>query len=196
MLVRFGCLFITITLSDRKQYHCPNAGLAIFDLKEKLDAAHIYTGHEVDQFSEAFFVKSKSHAAIANICKPAVKRWQKRCNLAIEAFNQARDMFEQVKSFNDPVVTANVENSLKDCKKAKDELEIFKKDLGTFVRFYEFMSQIVDYDDRALEKLSLYARHLRPMLREAYIEEDEIDLSNVELSHYRLTAIKQQHIKL
>jgi type I restriction enzyme R subunit len=168
----------------------------IFDLKEKLDAVGIYKWHEVNQFSDAFFVKSKSNAAIANICKPAVERWQKRYNLAIEAFHQARDMFERVKAFNDPVVTANAENSLKDCKKAKDELEIFKKDLGTFVRFYEFMSQIVDYDDRELEKLSLYARHLRPMLREAYIEEDEIDVSNVELSHYRLTAIKQQHIKL
>lgn len=168
----------------------------IFDLKEKLDAARIYTGHEVDQFSEAFFVKSNSHAAIANICKPAVERWQKRYKQAIDAFNQAKDMFERVKGFNDPVVTANAENSLKACKKAKDELEIFKKDLGTFVRFYEFMSQIVDYDDKGLEKLCLYARNLRLMLRDTYVEEDDIDLSNVELSHYRLTAIKQQHIKL
>jgi len=27
MSVQFGCLFITITPSDRKQYHCPNTGL-------------------------------------------------------------------------------------------------------------------------------------------------------------------------
>jgi len=47
------------------------------------------------------------------------------------------------------------------------------------------MSQIVDYDDKGLEKLSLYARNLRPMLREALIEEDEIDLNSVVLSHYR-----------
>lgn len=71
---------------------------------------------------------------------------------------------------------ANAENSFKECKKEKDGLEIFKKDLGTFVRFYEFMSQIVDYDNKDLEKLSLYARNLRPMLREALINEDDIDL--------------------
>ncbi|GJQ60658.1 MAG: hypothetical protein SCALA701_34590 [Candidatus Scalindua sp.] len=65
----------------------------------------------------------------------------------------------------------------------KDNLEIFKKDLGTFVRFYEFMSQIVDYDNRDLEKLTLYARNLRPLLRETLINGDDIDLNSVELSH-------------
>jgi|GEM_PF-1889143 len=58
------------------------------------------------------------------------------------------------------------------------------------------MSQIVDYDDKGLEKLSLYARNLRPMLREALIEEDEIDLNSVVLSHYRLSKIRQQDIQL
>ena len=45
-------------------------------------------------------------------------------------------------------------------------------------------------------KLSLYARNLRPMLREAAVEEDEIDLSHVVMSHYRLSKIRQQDIKL
>ena len=58
------------------------------------------------------------------------------------------------------------------------------------------MSQIVDYDDKGLEKLCLYARNLRPMLRESIIEEDEVDLDNVVLSHYRLSAIRQQDLKL
>jgi len=90
----------------------------------------------------------------------------------------------------------NAENSFKACKQEKDALEIFKKDLGTFVRFYEFMSQIVDYDDKDLEKLSLFARNLRPMLRESILEEDDIDLNSVELSHYRLSVIRQQDLVL
>ena len=168
----------------------------IHDLSEKLRATGIFNWHEVEQFCDAYFVKSKSNAAIANICKPAVDRWQKRYKLAVESFVEAKDMFERTVKSGDPVLMANSENSLKECKKAKDELEIFKKDLGTFVRFYEFMSQIVDYDDKGLEKLSIYARNLRPMLRETVIEEDDIYLGNVELSHYRLEAIRQQHIKL
>jgi type I restriction enzyme R subunit len=168
----------------------------IFDLFDKLRGAGIFTWQEVEQFCEAFFVKSKSNAAIANICKPAVERWQKRYKSAIEAYKQARDMFERTKKTADAVLIANAENSFKECKKEKDALEIFKKDLGTFVRFYEFMSQIVDYDDKALEKLSLYARNLRPMLRETFMEEEGIDLSNVVLSHYRLSIIRQQDLKL
>lgn len=78
----------------------------------------------------------------------------------------------------------------------QDRLEIFKKDLGSFVRFYEFMSQIVDYDDKELEKLSLYARHLRPLLHEQRLDEDEVDVSNIQMSHYRLSKIHAQHLKL
>ncbi len=58
------------------------------------------------------------------------------------------------------------------------------------------MSQIVDYDDKELEKLSLYARNLRPLLRETAMKDDEVDLSNVSMSHYRLSKIRQQDIKL
>jgi len=168
----------------------------IHDLFEKLNAQGIFHWNEVEQFCTAFFVPNKSNAAISNICKPAVERWQKRYALAVDAYKTAKEMFERCKAAGDAVLIANAENSLKECKQAKDALEIFKKDLGSFVRFYEFMSQIVDYDDKALEKLSLYARHLQPMLREKIDEDDDVDLSNVTLSHYRLSKIKQQDLKL
>ncbi|KHE93618.1 MAG: DEAD/DEAH box helicase family protein [Candidatus Scalindua rubra] len=164
----------------------------IFNLFDKLRAAGIFLWSEVEQFCEAFFKKSKSNAAIANICKPAVERWKIRYKSAVEAYKQAKEIFDRTKKSTDPVLIANAENSLKECKREKDALDIFKKDLGTFVRFYEFMSQIVDYNDKDLEKLSLYSRNLRPMLRESLIDEDDIDLQSVELSHYRLTAIRQQ----
>ena len=168
----------------------------IFDLFNKLRAAGVFTWQEVEQFCGAFFVKSKSNAAISNICKPAVQRWQQRYKSAIEAFKQAKEIFERTKKTADAVLIANAEKSFKECKQEKDALEIFKKDLGTFVRFYEFMSQIVDYDDKELEKLSLYARNLRPMLRETFMEEDGIDLDCVVLSHYRLSVLSQQDLKL
>ena len=168
----------------------------IFDLFDKLRASGIFNWAEVDQFCSAFYVKSKSNAAIANICKPAVERWQKRYKSAAEAYKQARDIVERTKKTNDAVLMANAENSFKDCKKEKDALEIFKKDLGTFVRFYEFMSQVVDYDDKDLEKLCLYARNLRPMLRETIDDEDDIDLNSIVLSHYRLSKIHQQNLEL
>lgn len=167
----------------------------IHDLFDKLRGTGIFLWQEVEQFCVAYLQKSKSNAAIANICKPAVDRWKVRYKGAIEAYKEALEMFERTKKTGDPVLIANAENSFKECKKEKDALEIFKKDLGTFVRFYEFMSQIVDYDSTDLEKLSMYARNLLPMLRVA-VEEDDIDLQGVVLSHYRLSKIKQQSLKL
>ena len=166
----------------------------IFDLFDKLRAEKIFTWQEVEQFAVAFFTKNKSSAAISNICKPAVERWQGRYKLAINAYKAAREIYERAKKTNDPVLIANAEKSFKECRKEKDQLEIFKKDLGSFTRFYEFMSQIVDYDNKDLEKLSLYARHLRPLLREKIEDEEDIDLSNVALTHYRLSKLRQQNL--
>jgi len=190
ILAAFKPYYQTATLADVSD---PDL---IFDLFDKLRAADIFLWHEVEQFCEAFLQKSKSNAAIANICKPAVERWKIRYKSAVDAYHLAKEMFDRTKKTADAVLIANAENSFKECKKEKDRLEIFKKDLATFVRFYEFMSQIVDYDDKNLEKLSLYARNLRPMLREALITEDDIDLNNVLLSHYRLSVIRQQDLQI
>ncbi len=96
----------------------------------------------------------------------------------------------------DPTFIANAEGEMKEAKKELDALGIFKADLVSFTRYYEFMSQIVDYDSTDLEKLSLYARHLAPLLREEAPQDDPIDLTVVALSHYRLSKIKQQDLML
>ena len=168
----------------------------IYSLFEKLKAANIFLWSEVELFVDAFYRKNKSNAAISNICKPAVDRWQKRYAMATDAYKQAKEMLDRCKKTHDPVLIANAESSFKDIKKERDSLEIFKKDLGSYTRFYEFMSQIVDYDDMELEKLSLFARNLRLMLREKASEEEEIDLTNIDMSHYRLSKIRQQDIQL
>jgi type I restriction enzyme R subunit len=90
----------------------------------------------------------------------------------------------------------NAETEMKEAKRKLDELGLFKSDLVAFTRYYEFMSQIVDYDSHDLEKLSLYARHLAPLLREKAPDDDPVDLSSVELSHYRLSKIKQQDLMM
>ncbi len=168
----------------------------IFDLADKISMANIFTWTEVEQFVDAFFTANKTSAAISNICKPALERWRKQYQEAIQKYQASLDVLKRTKKTKDPVLIANAETVLTETRIEKDRLEIFKKDLGTYVRTYEFLSQIVDYDDAQLEKLSLYARHLRPMLREQIVLEDEIELSNVQMSHYRLSKIREQHIKL
>ncbi|RJT46094.1 type I restriction endonuclease subunit R [Rahnella woolbedingensis] len=168
----------------------------VFELFEKLRTSGIFQWNEVEQFCTAFFSKNKSSAALSNISRPAVVRWEKRYASAIAAYKQAKDILERTKKTQDPVIIANAENTFKECKQEKDRLEIFKKDLGSFVRFYEFISQIIDYDNKDLEKLSLFARHLRPLLREQNVQEDDVDLQNVVMSHYRLSKMREQSLRL
>ena len=168
----------------------------IWDLFNKLRATGIFLWTEVVQFSEVYFVQSKSNAAISNVCRPAVTRWNSRYQAAKADYEKFKGRFEHAKSLNDPTSIANAEADLQDAKKELDGLGMFKADLVSLTRYYEFMSQICDYDSTDLERLSLYARHLAPLLREEAPTEDPIDLTSVALSHYRLSKIKQQRLML
>jgi len=190
VLEAFQEYYETATLLDVSD---PNL---IFDLFEKLRSAGIFLWTEVTQFSEVYFVKSKSNAAISNVCRPAIERWTSRYQTAKAEFEKQKGLFEHAKSLGDPTFIANAEGGMKEAKKELDALGIFKADLVSFSRYYEFMSQIIDYDSTDLEKLNLYARHLAPLLREETPEDDEIDLTSVDLSHYRLSKIKQQDLLL
>ena len=61
---------------------------------------------------------------------------------------------------------------------------MFRKDVGSFVRLYDFMSQIIDYGDPALEKKQVYLRNL-----DRVIQPDNytapIDLSGVVLKQVK-----------
>ena len=168
----------------------------IWDLYTKLRSAEIFLWTEVVQFSEVYFVKSKSNAAIINVCRPAVDRWQKRYEVSRLEHEKQKGLFDHAKSIGDATFIANAEGEMKAAKKELDALGIFKADLVSFSRYYEFMSQICDYDSTDLERLSLYARHLAPLLREEAPTEDPIDLTSVVLSHYRLSKIKQKNLLL
>ena len=67
-------------------------------------------------------------------------------------------------------------------KLALDELERFHKDVGTFMRQYDFLSQIVNYDDTSLDKLSIYLRHLAPVITSDQLNH-EIELSTVDFDY-------------
>jgi len=65
-------------------------------------------------------------------------------------------------------------------KAALAELDMFRKDVGSFVRLYDFMSQIIDYGDPGLEKKQIYLRLLERVIQpENYSA--PIDLSDVVL---------------
>lgn len=132
----------------------------VHDLQAKLDAASIYTDADVEAFAAAFLATATppKHGAHTAPLKAASDRFNTRYTAAVADGDKA----------------------------VQDELDLFRKDVGTFVRLYDFLSQIVDYGDTALEKRSLYLRLLLPRLT-GRVAVDPIDFSAVELTHIKQT---------
>jgi len=137
----------------------------IHDLQSKLDAARIYTSEEVEGLIVAYFKERQGD--MQSKVAPAVDRYRVRFKEALEAGD----------------------------KEVVDALVIFRKDVGGFIRAYDFLSQIVDYGDTDLEKRSIFFKHLLPWLRDER-SRDVVDLSAVKLTHYKLSDQGMQALRL
>jgi type I restriction enzyme R subunit len=167
----------------------------VFEIMDKLNAVGIYQWSEVENFVEAYNNKRTKQEKLANICKPAVERFSVRYKEATHVMDIARAELEKAKAENNDKMIKFAENSVKNAKEARDIIEVFKKDLISFCRYYEFSSQIVDFDDFDLEKLSIFAKHLHPLLRFDVLQ-DDIDLSDIAMTHYRLHEQREAGLEL
>lgn len=139
-------------------------------LAAKLDGAGIYDDGIVDAVAKAHLGR-KGNSALTSAIAPAKNAFKTRYQAAQNA------------------------NDGKGDKAALDELDLFRKDVGTFVRLYDFMSQIVDYGDPDLEKRAIFLRLLERVIRpENYSA--EIDLSDVALKRIRQIKEATEDIKL
>jgi type I restriction enzyme R subunit len=125
----------------------------VHEVMNKLDAADVYREAEIDGLVADFLAK-KGNNALTKWVTPAQDRF--------------RDRERSAQDNGDPV--------------ALDELEVFRKDVATFVKLYDFLSQIVNYEDPALEKLSIYLRHLAPVISKEQLN-NAIDLSTVSIDY-------------
>ena len=130
----------------------------------KLDASGIYLESEVNGLVDDFLAH-KGNNALTKWITPARDRFRDRERTAL--------------GHND--------------KHALGELELFRKDVSTFLRQYDFLSQIVNYEDPSLEKLSIYLRHLAPQITSQQLNH-EIDLSTVDFDY--ITHHEQPTISL
>ncbi len=178
--------------AELKELSDPNI---VYELMDKLNQVGIYQWFEVETFVEAYNSKQANQAKLANVCQAPVKRFEERYKEATLVLESAQAELSKAKIEKNDKAIKFCENSVKNAKEARDILEVFKKDLISFSRYYEFVSQIVDFSDFDLEKLSLFAKHLAPLLRLDIIDQD-IDLSDVVMTHYRLHEQREADLKL
>jgi len=189
VLAEFKVYYQTAELADVSD---PNL---VHEIMAKLEEVGIYQWFEVEAFVAAYNDKKVKQDKLTNICKPAVERFTGRYKEATRVLKTAQTELQKAKDANNDKAVKYAENSVKNAKEARDILDVFKKDLISFCRFYEFSSQIVDFDDFDLEKLNIYAKHLHPLLRIDLIE-DDIDLSDLVLTHYRLHDQREADLEL
>ncbi|MBI4807958.1 MAG: type I restriction endonuclease subunit R [Nitrosomonadales bacterium] len=165
VLEAFKTYYATATLAGVTD---PNL---VYDLRAKLDATGHYDDNEVERVVTVEMNPNAAQYELNAALEPVADRLLKRYAVARKAWQDAQ--------------------ALKDAKAVQatqDEmnaLQLFKRDLGTFMRVYAFLSQIFDYGNTAIEKRAIFFRRLLPLL-EFGREREGVDLSKVVLTHHKL----------
>lgn len=168
----------------------------VYDLQDALDKEQVYQWNEVEAFALAFFDPKADSSKLSYYCQPARERFNKRYKLLRDERNDARHARKQAEADGNTAGIKHADSILKELGEALDTLDLFKKNLGSFVRAYEFLSQIIFFEDAELEQLCVFAKHLFPLLRQEALEDDDIDISELALSHYRITKRKEHELRL
>ena len=168
----------------------------IYDLQKTLDAEGIYHWQEVEAFALAFFDPKAAASKLSYYCTPAKERFTKRYAFSVESRHQALEFKRTAEANGDSTGLKKAEHALKEAGEQIDQLDLFRKNLQSFVRLYEFLSQIVPYEDHELEQLCVYAKHLHPLLRVDRLQQDDVDVGELQLSHYRLSKRAEHQLRL
>lgn len=143
----------------------------VLNIKAKLDAAGYYDENEVERVVAVEMNPNSAQYELNAALEPVADRLLKR-------YQSARKAWQDAQAVKDA----------KTAQAAQDEmnaLQLFKRDLGTYMRVYAFLSQIFDYGNTAVEKRAIFFRRLLPLL-EFGREREGVDLSKVVLTHHKL----------
>src|SRR5699024_5299511 len=132
----------------------------VYDLKDRLDEERIYHREEINMLVTAFYDLKATDAQLTYACSFARERYKKRYDELRHRKQIEEVIFEDAKRAGATIAMENAENELKEIEMELDKLRLFRKNLQSFIRLYEFMAQIISYEDEELEKLCIYARHL------------------------------------
>ncbi len=143
----------------------------IFDLRAKLDAAGHYDDFDVERVVKVELDPKATQGQLISALEPVADR-------ILKAFAGAKQALIIAKA------SENAQGEA-DAKDHMAALELFKGDMGAYLRLYSFLSQIIDYGNTEVEKRALFYRRLLPLLTFGR-EREGVDLSGVKLTHHTL----------
>jgi len=179
ILAAFKTYYATAELAEATD---PNL---ILDLKTKLDAQGHYDDYEIDRVVKVLLDERRSDKVRQSQLMAAIEPVAQRL---MTLHQEARLAYRQAEDSNDG-------DALNRAKEELDALTLFRSDMGTYGRFYTFLSQIFDYANTGLEKRAIFYKALLPLL-EFEREINTIDLSKVVLTHHHLRDLGTRTLDL
>ena len=143
----------------------------VFQLMAKLDASGHYDENEVERVVQAELRAKPTQAELSAALQPVVDRLTRRHAAACKARREAE-------ASGDAAAVKGAQDEM-------DALQLFKADMASYVRLYNFLSQIYDYGQTAVEKRAMFYKHVGRLL-DFERERSSIDLSKVQLTHHSL----------
>ncbi|KGC43935.1 type I restriction endonuclease subunit R [Burkholderia pseudomallei] len=182
ILAAFKTYYRDAQVSDVQDFN------VVYDLKQKLDAMHLYESKEVERFAETIVDKNVTHEKLFTLTQPATDRFNKKLDDLTKDIDHWENVWEQAKADGNEVGQKEADAHRADASKERDELLVFSSSLSKFVRNYEYIAQLIDFGDPELEAFAGFARLLRKRLRG--VGADQIDLEGLKLTHFRLKKDK------
>jgi type I restriction enzyme R subunit len=138
----------------------------LYTLADRLDIAGLYTSDELNAVADAY-LQDTGGEAIAKALSPIKNRWISQLREAVQSKNDAR----------------------------RDELVSFRADALGYRNAWQFLSQIVDYQDPGLHRRAILVTLLARNLHLHGNDQDDSYLDGVQLSGVKLvpSAINEDH---
>ncbi|MFN5947620.1 MAG: UvrB domain 3-containing protein, partial [Pirellulaceae bacterium] len=153
----------------------------VLELKAKLDQQGYYDQYEVDRVVTVVSGENYRQQDLEKAIQPVAERLLHR--------------FKQAKQDNQAALQGGDTAKAEKAKAEMDALLLFRTDIGTFVRVYTFLSQMVDFGSVEVEKRAIFFRMLVKLLKYGQ-EREGVDLSQVRLTHHNLKSQGKQAMRL
>lgn len=174
--------------------HAQNLDI-IYDIKDTLDKADIYTQDEFKAYKEARYlsivsIEDKKDVLRQKIYKTVTapaERWKDSVRAQQTAYATWVSVKEKANEQGDADSVKLAEIQMEEISEQLDTLMEFRKKLSKYNSAYHFISQIIDLEDADLEVFSGFAKLLAHRIAGTPLE--EIDISSLVLSDYRINAL-------
>ena len=168
----------------------------VYDTKKRLDVGDIYTQAEVDAYRDVRYksidvlsssVKESYRKKLYQTVSAPAERWNNAYKANHNAYATWSANKEEAQRTGNKGLLAEADVRLKEIAAEQEKILDFRKDLKKYCSSYTYISQIVDLGEPELEIFYGFAKLLLKRLDGTSLE--EIDISSLVLSDYRITAL-------